>query len=1002
MYPRNAASPPRIAVGAIYVIATGAKVVADASVVVRAEGGNEGAGDGTLAVGATSGIWYYTPTQAETNYTAFTVTVYKADCTTATVTIVTTATAVSGTTSVGAIAANAIDATAIKDDAITAAKIATDAITDDTIATGAIASTAFAAGAITNAAVADDVDVNVKTISTDAITAAAVKADAVTKIQAGLSTMVATDIVTGGAITTASGAVGVVRALTNPVNLPTGTGDAQIAHYPAYSGASNASAWKYGVAVSTAPGGVYDTGFSGTDNKWMCHTIPLTLNPGVYYLTGTFVFAGFTLDADIGDARFSIFEDDGGTLTPITFGNGATYIDMTADIEHLAASGAKIGPTTVASVSFTLESGKSYQMGWGIEGKAGRTAAHPGIVRFNDTKGPQNLTCYSTYTLTSFPPASHTGAANSSGELPRGYITFTTSARKLLSTTYSTAKDVLIPKRTDGDYCVKLQDSVVADGQSLSCAVMVTSSGNDATQTTLALDMGATDQVTFGAANVSLAAAGAEAGDTFDLLYEQRADNKADVFYVNKTSGQGGQGDSDIATISHACKNASARAAEYSVTSGDWLRLSGTATVSALEVGWQPLVILGDSQCSRTSSRLGTHLPTAFTHDRIWWQAWIAGNALCNTSVGGSTAGYLRYKSASAGYGDLCEMTTPLFVYGGMGLNDISGLVNDLEANRNGAVSLITTRLAEIIDDLQDRSVPSLIIGLPPYSSGTASAADAAAIRDQLNGVLEGAATASRCAFVNPWYEVVEAGTELESIPTFDATYTEDGGTHYNSAGAQLVAILAAAAVELGYTASRWPNSEGELQDVVRAAVGLAEANLDTQIGDVNTYVDCLPATWVIPPAASDWTPTRAGYLDVAISSRGTGTSTLDAAGVRTAVGMAAANLDTQLSTVAAKTGLIPASPAAVGSAMTLTSAYDAAKTAAPTVAQIRTELFTKSVTNDQAAAEEDSLITLILAGFHSRVADDVWTIYRTDNITTHATKPVTSDGAADPITGVS
>jgi hypothetical protein len=58
-------------------------------------------------------------------------------------------------------------------------------------------------------------------------------------------------------------------------------------------------------------------------------------------------------------------------------------------------------------------------------------------------------------------------------------------------------------------------------------------------------------------------------------------------------------------------------------------------------------------------------------------------------------------------------------------------------------------------------------------------------------------------------------------------------------------------------------------------------------------------------------------YLDVAVSSRGTGTA-LDATGVRSAVGLASANLDTQLSGISGKTSLIPASPAAVGSAMTL------------------------------------------------------------------------------------
>jgi hypothetical protein len=77
-----------------------------------------------------------------------------------------------------------------------------------------------------------------------------------------------------------------------------------------------------------------------------------------------------------------------------------------------------------------------------------------------------------------------------------------------------------------------------------------------------------------------------------------------------------------------------------------------------------------------------------------------------------------------------------------------------------------------------------------------------------------------------------------------------------------------------------------------------------------------------------------------------TGFNDLDASGVRSAVGMASANLDTQIGTLAtaatlatvagyvdtevaaikAKTDNLPASPAAVGSAMTLTSAYDFSK----------------------------------------------------------------------------
>lgn len=51
-----------------------------------------------------------------------------------------------------------------------------------------------------------------------------------------------------------------------------------------------------------------------------------------------------------------------------------------------------------------------------------------------------------------------------------------------------------------------------------------------------------------------------------------------------------------------------------------------------------------------------------------------------------------------------------------------------------------------------------------------------------------------------------------------------------------------------------------------------------------------------------------------------TGLNDLDAAGVRAAAGLASANLDTQLGAISAKTTNLPSSPAAVGSAMTLTS----------------------------------------------------------------------------------
>lgn len=91
MYPKNAASPPAIAIGAIYLLADGTQVTSGASVRVKTGTGSWGAGGGTLSCDSTSGTWEYTPTQAETNAASFMVAVYKTACTQATITVVTTA-----------------------------------------------------------------------------------------------------------------------------------------------------------------------------------------------------------------------------------------------------------------------------------------------------------------------------------------------------------------------------------------------------------------------------------------------------------------------------------------------------------------------------------------------------------------------------------------------------------------------------------------------------------------------------------------------------------------------------------------------------------------------------------------------------------------------------------------------------------------------------------------------------------------------------------------------
>lgn len=96
MYPRNAASPERIAVGTVVQISDGAVQTSGCTITVRGQGGSEGTGGGTTAYGAT-GVVYYTPTQAETNFTSFVVIASKSGCIPVAQTLITTASATPGT-----------------------------------------------------------------------------------------------------------------------------------------------------------------------------------------------------------------------------------------------------------------------------------------------------------------------------------------------------------------------------------------------------------------------------------------------------------------------------------------------------------------------------------------------------------------------------------------------------------------------------------------------------------------------------------------------------------------------------------------------------------------------------------------------------------------------------------------------------------------------------------------------------------------------------------------
>jgi hypothetical protein len=203
----------------------------------------------------------------------------------------------------------------------------------------------------------------------------------------------------------------------------------------------------------------------------------------------------------------------------------------------------------------------------------------------------------------------------------------------------------------------------------------------------------------------------------------------------------------------------------------------------------------GDLFSTSSTNRFGYYIPRSFTYPRIYWLAYKSGNSL--TAAGTASAGYLRYKSTTPGQGDLCEMRTPLFCFAGMGINDISVAVTTDETARNKIIALMATRLAEILDDLQDRGLPSLLIGLPPYSDANASEQEAQCVL-QWNATLEGLAIGVRAAYYNPWHVMCTGGTSANTIPEMYGTYSDDAGLHYSAAGNALVSQRADEVLETG------------------------------------------------------------------------------------------------------------------------------------------------------------------------------------------------------------
>jgi hypothetical protein len=205
MYPKNAASPEPIAIGAVIQISDGAVQTSGVTVRIKPIGVAEGDGGGTTSY-STDGIVLYTPTQAETNYTSFILIAKKSGCIPVAMTVVTTASSTTGTVLLAPVTHTSAVVPTVGS---VTGNVGGNVVGSVASVTGAVGSvTGNVGGNVVGSVASVTAAVTVGTINANVITAASIAADAVTEIQSGLATP--TNI-TAGTITT----------VTNLTNLPT-------------------------------------------------------------------------------------------------------------------------------------------------------------------------------------------------------------------------------------------------------------------------------------------------------------------------------------------------------------------------------------------------------------------------------------------------------------------------------------------------------------------------------------------------------------------------------------------------------------------------------------------------------------------------------------------------------------------------------------------------------------------------------------------------------------
>jgi hypothetical protein len=215
MYPRNAASPEPIAIGAVLLTADGTVQTSGVTVRVKPIGVSEADGGGTVAY-STDGVVIYTPTQAETNYTSFVLIAKKASCIPASITVITTASPTPGTVRMQSAADNAITFQSINDGAIGTGKMGANAITSSVIQADAINANKVADGTLTAAKFAAGAFDAVWSVAARTLTAAS-DSSGITTLLSRITALIRTKAEDDTADSTITGAIPSAAAVASQV-----------------------------------------------------------------------------------------------------------------------------------------------------------------------------------------------------------------------------------------------------------------------------------------------------------------------------------------------------------------------------------------------------------------------------------------------------------------------------------------------------------------------------------------------------------------------------------------------------------------------------------------------------------------------------------------------------------------------------------------------------------------------------------------------------------------